>query len=67
MIITHGLALLLGLFALMSGVAFFLAGLLPGRSPSWYVQYGWAAVFLAASMFLLRYAASGACGLAGIC
>jgi uncharacterized membrane protein HdeD (DUF308 family) len=55
----HVLALLLGLFALMSGVAFFLAGLLPGPSGPWWKQYGWAAFALAASCLLLSYAFTG--------
>jgi hypothetical protein len=50
------LALLAGLFCLMSGVAFFLTGLMPGRSASWYVQYGWAAFALTMAFYLLRFA-----------
>jgi len=50
------LALLLGLFAGMAGIAFFLAGLLPGPSGPWWKQYGWAAFALAASYYLLTYA-----------
>jgi uncharacterized membrane protein YqjE len=52
-------ALLFGLFAAMSGTAFFLAGLLPGASAAWWKQYGWSAVALTAAFYLLSYAFSG--------
>lgn len=51
------LALLAGLFCLMSGVAFFLVGVMPVRSAPWYVQYAWAAFALTMAFYLLRFAA----------
>jgi len=51
----HMLALFAGLFSLMAGMAFFLVGLMPGRSAAWYVQYAYAAAGFTAAYYLLRY------------
>lgn len=50
------LALVAGIFCAFSGIAFFLAGLLPGRSAAWWKQYGSAALALTAAFYLLSYA-----------
>lgn len=49
------LALLMGSFAAMCAVAFFLAGLLPGPSAPWWKQYGLAAVAFTVAYVLLPY------------
>lgn len=54
--VVQAAALILGLFALMSGVALFIVGLLPMRSAPWWVQYLYAAVFLTIAYFALTYA-----------
>lgn len=55
----HTLAMLLGLFALAHGIAYFVVGLLPGRSAPPTKQYAWSATALTASYYLLSYALSG--------
>jgi membrane protein implicated in regulation of membrane protease activity len=52
----HAAALLAGLFALMSGIGFFFAGIMPGASAPWWKQGGSAALSLCAAFYLLRYA-----------
>jgi len=55
----HVFALVLGVFAAMSALAFFLVGVLPGRSAPWWKQYGWAAVAFVAAYLLITYAFTG--------
>lgn len=38
----------------LSGLAFFVVGLLPGRSAAWYTQYGYSAVALTCAYYLFR-------------
>lgn len=56
------LALMAGLFCALSGIAFFLAGLLPGPSAAWWQQYGGAALALTGAFYLLRYALASLLG-----
>lgn len=55
----RALAFAAGLFCGMSGFAFFVVGLLPGKSAPWYKQYGYAAVAITGAFYLLRYAFTG--------
>lgn len=50
------LALALGVFLALSGVAFFVVGLLPGKSAWWVKQYAYAAVCLTCAYYLFRWA-----------
>jgi hypothetical protein len=46
--------LALAIFCTLSGVAFFIAGLAPGKSAPWYIQYAWSAVALTCAYSLFR-------------
>jgi hypothetical protein len=48
--------LMLGLFCGLSGLAFFVVGLAPGRSAPWFKQYAYSAATLTAAFYLIRYA-----------
>lgn len=50
------LAMVCGLYLLLSGLAFFVVGLLPARSAPWFVQYMYAAVSLTGAYYLLGFA-----------
>lgn len=55
-LLLHVLALLLGLFSGMCGLAFFIVGVSPGYSAHWAKQYAYAAVALAGSYYFLSFA-----------
>ena len=46
--------LALAIFLAMCGTAFFLAGLLPGKSAPWWKQYGCAAMALTCAYYLFK-------------
>jgi hypothetical protein len=48
------LVLALAIFLTLSGIAFFLAGLMPGKSAPWYAQYAYSAVALTSAYYLFR-------------
>jgi hypothetical protein len=56
MIVVHVLALLLGLFAAMTSVGLFAAGIMPRASAPWYAQYAWAAFCGVVAFLLIPYA-----------
>lgn len=55
----HAVAFLLGLFAAVSGLNFWIVGVAPGRSAPWWKQNAWAAFFLTVAVYLLVYAFTG--------
>lgn len=62
MAVLNALAAVAGLFLLLSGVAFFVVGLLPGNSYAWWKQYTWSALALTGAFYLLRYALAALLG-----
>lgn len=58
--VVTGVLLALAVFLALSGVAFFVVGLAPGKSARWYVQYAYSAVFLTCAYYVFRYALGGA-------
>jgi len=56
--VTRVICVFLALFLTMSGVAFFVVGLLPARSAPWFVQYAYAAVALTGAYCIFAYALS---------
>jgi hypothetical protein len=54
--VLSALAMVAGLFLLLSGLAFFVVGLMSAKSQPWVVQYGYAAVALTGAFYLLSYA-----------
>ena len=52
--IVTALLLAFAIFLTLSGLAFFVVGLMPGKSAPWYRQYAWSAIALTCAYYLFR-------------
>lgn len=52
--VVKAILLALAIFLTLSGFAFFVVGLAPGRSAPWWKQYGYSAVVLTCAYYLFR-------------